>query len=141
MTDDMTKRRDELADKRSKRQCTTGNPDLDKAIAWYLKIGFEDGFDAGVAEMQARNDSNAKSWEVAKEIEIGARFKGDYDKVCKERDSLKAQLKSKDAVIDVALKALSCYSEYCATTNRYPEIAKTTLEQIQKMRGWQDENI
>lgn len=54
MTDDMTKRRDELADKRSKRQCTTGNPDLDKAIAWYLKIGFEDGFDAGVAEMQAQ---------------------------------------------------------------------------------------
>lgn len=54
MTDDMTKRRDEMADKRSKSQCTTGNQDLDKAIAWYLKIGFEDGFDAGVAEMQAQ---------------------------------------------------------------------------------------
>lgn len=53
---DMTKRRDELADKRSKHQCTTGNQDLDKAIAWYLKTGFEDGFDAGVAEMQAQVD-------------------------------------------------------------------------------------
>lgn len=44
MTD--TKRRDEEAEKRSKRQCTTGQPDLDKAISWYLKIGFEDGWDA-----------------------------------------------------------------------------------------------
>lgn len=36
--------------KRSRRQCTTGHQDLDKdkAIEWYLKIGFEDGHASAV---------------------------------------------------------------------------------------------
>lgn len=120
---DMTKRRDDLAEE----ICI--NPEFnteDLFISEVLEMnriwGFKEGFDACYKEMQARHDSNAKSWEVAKEIEIGARFKGDYDKVCEERDSLKAQverlanpdfenflkeqLKTKDAVIDVAVRAL-----------------------------------
>ncbi|RTL05202.1 hypothetical protein EKK58_08620 [Candidatus Dependentiae bacterium] len=32
--------------KRSLRQCSTGQEDLNRAISWYLKVGFEDGFDA-----------------------------------------------------------------------------------------------
>lgn len=31
------------ATKRSLRQCSTGQDDLNKAISWYLKVGFEDG--------------------------------------------------------------------------------------------------
>lgn len=32
-----------FATKRSKRQCSTANEHLDKAVEWYLKIGAEDG--------------------------------------------------------------------------------------------------
>lgn len=100
MTDDMNKRRDELADKRSKRQCTTGNQDLDKAIAWYLKIGFEDGWDAGVSEMQAQNDSlKAQVEELKKQLD-GCRIV--FLESAKENDSLKAQL-------EIAVKALEYY--------------------------------
>lgn len=28
---------------RSMKQCSTGQDDLNKAISWYLKVGFEDG--------------------------------------------------------------------------------------------------
>lgn len=52
-----TKKRDELAERRSKRQCSTGNQNLDHAIAWYLRVGFEDGWDARDVEvigLQAR---------------------------------------------------------------------------------------
>lgn len=52
--------------------------------------------------LKAQLDSNAKSWEVAKEIEIGARFKGDYDKVCDERDSLKAQVNELKKLVNAA---------------------------------------
>lgn len=31
------------ATNRSMRQCSTGHIDLDKAISWYLKVGFESG--------------------------------------------------------------------------------------------------
>lgn len=46
--------RDEGADKRSKRQCTTGQPDLDKAISFYLKVGYVDGFRDAIAELMPR---------------------------------------------------------------------------------------
>jgi len=79
----MTKRRDELADKRSKRQCSSGNPDLDRAISWFLKIGFEDGWDACQAEMQAQNEDLNEKWCQALEANIF---------LTKERDDLKAQV-------------------------------------------------
>ena len=100
MTEEMKKLRDELAKSRAvqveikQRQ----NPTL--SVFENGNRSFIKGFDACYKEMQARHDSNAKSWEVAKEIEIGARFKGDYDKVCEERDTLKQQL-------EIAMKALS----------------------------------
>ena len=47
-------KRDEMAEKRSKRQCSTGNENLDLAISWYLKIGFEDGWDAAKSDAEAR---------------------------------------------------------------------------------------
>jgi hypothetical protein len=47
----LEERRDELAILRSKRQCSTGQEDLNKAISFYLKVGFEDGYDAAVADM------------------------------------------------------------------------------------------
>ncbi len=60
MNESLKKKMDELADKRSKRQCSTGNDYLDKAISWYLKIGFEDGFTACHDEMQAQEFFLAK---------------------------------------------------------------------------------
>lgn len=124
MTDEITKRRYELADRRSKRQCSTGNPDLDRAIAWYLKIGFEDGFDAGVSEMQAQIDELKQELaNVDRAVLIAERrVHGDqadkmeasqeaaqYNWLDDQNEALKAQLKSKDAVIDVAVKSLEYY--------------------------------
>ena len=48
MTKEQREEMERLAEIRSKRQCATGQSDLDKAISWYLKIGFEDGFTEGV---------------------------------------------------------------------------------------------
>ena len=39
-------KRDELAVRRSKRQCSTGNDGFNIAQEFLLKVGFEDGFDA-----------------------------------------------------------------------------------------------
>lgn len=92
MNIDLTRKRDELADKRSKRQCTTGNQDLDKAIAWYLKIGFEDGFDAGFAEMQAQVDELKKEKLLKGYVHTNGMTIVDVIKLAEERDSLKQAL-------------------------------------------------
>lgn len=210
MNIDLTRKRDELADKRSKRQCTTGNPDLDKAIAWYLKIGFEDGFDAGVAEMQAQNKAIiadlkemgnnkfdaiqkltqerdhhkdraehmkrrllATSYGIKEDVDIeNEKLRNEVEslknkvavlsyrpqnELMKERDSLKAQLQAKDAVIEIAVNELVELKEFTASIledmNHYydnkciPTLdevnqcviaynqTEKTIEQIQKMNA------
>lgn len=59
--------RDEKAIKRSLRQCTSGNQDLDKAISFYLRVGYEDGW----------NDCQAEMMEVIEELReaLELRFK------------------------------------------------------------------
>jgi hypothetical protein len=57
--------RDAAAESRGKRQCSTGQADLDKAISWYLEVGFQDGadwskqyFDAKVEELERKLSQN-----------------------------------------------------------------------------------
>ncbi len=46
--------RDEAAKTRSLRQCSTSNEHLDKAVSWYLNVGFQDGADWQYEQDKAR---------------------------------------------------------------------------------------
>lgn len=45
----LSEKREELSNKRAMRQCSSGCEHTDKVWQRHLKIGFEDGFDAGKA--------------------------------------------------------------------------------------------
>lgn len=58
MTDkELQEYRDKKAEERSLRQSSTGQDCLDKAISWYLKIGFEDGFNCAIELMRKENET------------------------------------------------------------------------------------
>lgn len=134
----MTKRREDLAEKRSKRQCSSGNPDLDRAISWFLKIGFEDGWDACQKEMQSQTpnalkflrervvgfqasrnvfrviDEEIKKYDQSYEPQTGSQKRKQFvtdrndliQELRTENDSLKDQLKAKDAQLDILNNAI-----------------------------------
>ena len=57
--------RDEAAKTRSLRQCSTSNEHLDKAISWYLNIGFQDGADWQYLQDKARIEKLVEVLKIA----------------------------------------------------------------------------
>lgn len=56
---------EQLAIERSQKQNSTGQKDLDAAIQWHIKVGFEDGFLAG---LKAERERSRKLVECLKHI-------------------------------------------------------------------------
>lgn len=91
MNDDMNKRRDQLAKEHSQKHVATWTASGKKAVSF----GFQKGFDAGVAEMQAQVDELKEANANCISLMLHeARMK-----------NVESQLKAKDAVIDLAVKA------------------------------------
>lgn len=163
---DMIKRRNELAEKQAEKafgEYSEIENEEEQNAFLAIVTDFRLGFDAGVAEMQAQNDAlKAQVDELKQELAnvdravliAERRVHGDqadkmeasqeaahYNWLDGQNESLKAQLKSKDYVIDVAVKALEkiqddhFVAEYSSELRNLKKISRTTLEQIQKMRG------
>lgn len=61
----LEKMRDELAEKRAMKQCSSGCEHTDKVWQKHLRIGFEDGFDAADAHYRPIVDELVKALEFA----------------------------------------------------------------------------
>lgn len=106
---------EELADKRSKRQCTSGQPDLDKAISWYLKIGFEDGYQAALRESPIVRElvevlkEIEKTWDVSDLTKVQPKIESEIGPYKIRNDSIAAMS---------IYRAIKCIENYEREVNR-----------------------
>jgi len=90
---DFEKARDDAAETRGYRQCSTGQKSLDAAIRWYLEIGFQDGANWAKSFLQSDIDKLQKENEELKLAFQSLQAGFELDKLEKEITSLRESLK------------------------------------------------
>jgi FtsZ-binding cell division protein ZapB len=88
---DFEKARDDAAETRGYRQCSTGQKSLDAAIRWYLEIGFQDGANWAKSFLQSDIDKLQKENEELKLAFQSLQSGFDLDKLEKEINQLKKE--------------------------------------------------
>ncbi len=141
--------RDELAEKRSMRQCSTGHDDLNRVISWYLRIGFEEGFDAcakALLEMSPEFDEDAAKNGAKEELIsyhsetfiVAARWMFDQCKM--QIAALKDELeKTKKAIRDIGEGRPSEWA-YTQLLNDYKKEREINRELTKAARSGPDQN-